>query len=494
MGGQEISYPELVKQNSKGHKITSNEEDEDTKANKIAQYFEQKYATGKKRRHIRDLIDGGEGYDNTDPFVDDSECYNELLPYNMVPSGGGFYINRGKLELVQASDASTFEEDDSTDIPFSEKSRKRKLLDSESDEDKQGNTIKKHKKKIISVSSDESNEKPTSMKLDMKTIKLKPSLSKKKGEHARILVEKARLSTMKDSKKTKKKITIPNVEVKNNLLKKAVKFNTISPKNDQQKDFSLQQLNSHTLGVLPTSIQQNVLSLKEKCSKVNPKEGKQKFFSPEINKVLLETELLVESKQIKGKSKNFLYNYISDFFPCSKETLVKRMKKLVVDQQEGQLKPLIAKLKEAVEKDMIVQEKEYKDLCENMHAKNGTNPNQPASFAIGSPENENDVNNQNTSLNEEKSKRKPYAPRRKFTWSKSTRTALCEVVHMKIKLVEQNRGRSTVTAVEYLKDFFENELKNLWPKGWMQIRQLMKESKIAHQHLTVEFVVLILQH
>jgi len=222
-----------------------------------------------------------------------------------------------------------------------------------------------------------------------------------------------------------------------------------------------------------------------------------------------------------------------------KETLVKRMKKLVVDQQsekceattrknrevqsnsnnffldvddvepyhnpfdleakyfvmeEGQLKPLIAKLKEAVEKDMIVQEKEYKDLCENMHAKNGTNPNQPASFAIGSPENENDVNNQNTSLNEEKSKRKPYAPRRKFTWSKSTRTALCEVVHMKIKLVEQNRGRSTVTAVEYLKDFFENELKNLWPKGWMQIRQLMKESKIAHQHLTVEFVVLILQH
>merc|ERR1712096_76837 len=169
---------------------------------------------------------------------------------------------------VQVSDASTFEEDDSTDIPFSEKSRKRKLLDSESDEDKQGNTIKKHKKKIISVSSDESNEKPTSMKLDMKTIKLKPSLSKKKGEHARILVEKARLSTMKDSKKTKKKITIPNVEVKNNLLKKAVKFNTISPKNDQQKDFSLQQLNSHTLGVLPTSIQQNVLSLKEKCSKV----------------------------------------------------------------------------------------------------------------------------------------------------------------------------------------------------------------------------------
>ena len=76
--------------------------------------------------------------------------YNELLPYNMVPSGGGFYINRGKLDLVQASDASTFEEDDSTEIPpFNEKSRKRKLLNSDSDEEKFDNNVKKHKKKVF---------------------------------------------------------------------------------------------------------------------------------------------------------------------------------------------------------------------------------------------------------------------------------------------------------------------------------------------------------
>merc|ERR1719376_1711942 len=348
----------------------------------------------------------------------------------------------------------------------------------------------KHKKKIISISSDESNEKTTSMKLDRKNIKLKPSLSKKKREHARLLVEKARLSTgkFKDSKKTKKKMLLTNTEVRNNILKKATKCNTTSVQSDQQNEFSSQQLSSLTLGILPTSIQQNVLSLKEKCSKVDLKEGKKKFFSPDINNVLLETELLVESKQIKGKSKNFLYNYISDFFPCSKETLVKRMKKLVTDQQEGQLVPLINKLKEAVDKDMIVQEKEYKDLCVNLQAKNGTKPNHPASFAIGSPENDNDLANSGTSLNEEKSKRKPYAPRRKFTWSKSTRAALCEVVVMKIKLVEQNRGRSTVKVAEYLKDFFENKLKDLWPKGWMQSRQLMKESKNAHQHLTAEKV------
>merc|ERR1719354_354896 len=372
---------------------------------------------------------------------------------------------------------------------FNEKSRKRKLLDSDSDEDKFDNNVKKHKKKIISLSGNESNEKTTSMKLDRKNIKLKPSLSKKKGEHARILVEKARLSTgkFKDSKKTKKKMLLANTEERKNIFKKASKCNTSLVQSDQQNEFSSQQLSSLTLGILPTSIQQNVLSLKEKCSKVDPKEGKKKFFSSEINNVLLEIELLVESKQIKGKSKNFLYNYISDFFPCSKETLVKRMKKLVTDQQEGQLVPLINKLKEAVDKDMIVQEKEYKDLCVNLQAKNGTNPNQPAFFAI-SPENDNDLANSNTNLNEEKTKRKPYAPRRKFTWSKSTRAALCEVVSMKIKLVEQNRGRSTVKVAEYLKDFFENKLKDLRPKGWMQSRQLMKESKNAHQHLTAEKV------
>ena len=54
--------------------ILSDKEDENNQANKIAQYFEQKYATGKKRRHIKDFIDGGDGYDNADPFVDDSEC------------------------------------------------------------------------------------------------------------------------------------------------------------------------------------------------------------------------------------------------------------------------------------------------------------------------------------------------------------------------------------------------------------------------------------
>jgi len=41
----------------------------------MAKYFEQKYGAKKKRKdRVRDLADVGYGYDETDPFVDNSEC------------------------------------------------------------------------------------------------------------------------------------------------------------------------------------------------------------------------------------------------------------------------------------------------------------------------------------------------------------------------------------------------------------------------------------
>ena len=53
--------------------------DEDAKekhdAESMAKYFEQKYGGKRKRKdRMRDLADVGYGYDETDPFVDNSEC------------------------------------------------------------------------------------------------------------------------------------------------------------------------------------------------------------------------------------------------------------------------------------------------------------------------------------------------------------------------------------------------------------------------------------
>uniref|UniRef100_H3BXS2 Ubinuclein 2a n=1 Tax=Tetraodon nigroviridis TaxID=99883 RepID=H3BXS2_TETNG len=74
----------------------------------LAKKFEDKYGNaGKKKRkdRMQDLIDIGFGYDETDPFIDNSEAYDELVPASLTTKLGGFYINTGTLQFRAASDS-----------------------------------------------------------------------------------------------------------------------------------------------------------------------------------------------------------------------------------------------------------------------------------------------------------------------------------------------------------------------------------------------------
>ena len=67
-------------------------------------------------------------------------------------------------------------------------------------------------------------------------------------------------------------------------------------------------------------------------AKTNGEEGKVKFFSPEINKALLDVELGLQ-KYSTGRERTSVIQLLTAVVPCSKETLVKRMKRLVTSQQ-----------------------------------------------------------------------------------------------------------------------------------------------------------------
>ncbi|CAL8331403.1 unnamed protein product [Merluccius merluccius] len=83
------------------------EEQERLQMEAMAKKFENKYGnTGKKRKdRMQDLIDIGFGYDETDPFIDNSEAYDELVPASLTTKLGGFYINTGTLQFRAASES-----------------------------------------------------------------------------------------------------------------------------------------------------------------------------------------------------------------------------------------------------------------------------------------------------------------------------------------------------------------------------------------------------
>jgi len=80
--------------------------DDEDQLKAMAAKFEAKYATAKdkvkkkkKERKLDDYADLGYGYDSDDPFIDNSDVHDEIVPETLAPAHGGFYVNCGKLEF-----------------------------------------------------------------------------------------------------------------------------------------------------------------------------------------------------------------------------------------------------------------------------------------------------------------------------------------------------------------------------------------------------------
>ncbi|KAK5856741.1 hypothetical protein PBY51_008316 [Eleginops maclovinus] len=490
----------------------------------MAKKFENKYGgvpKKKKKDRMQDLIDIGYGYDDTDPFIDNSEAYDELVPASLTTKHGGFYINTGTLQFRAASDSEG-------ENAGTEDNRFKKMKDGEE------RVIKKRRKKQDGGILEE--KKPRKNKVPKAGVSLNVHRPEKK-KRKKLMKDSIHLANMlrrftREKEEMRKKnfnaATLARAAAKAPAAAAAANSNTLlnaqakvaggnecnmtdlaadpavmsllgSANNDILQDmmgdldFGMLDSPQHSplqgengafghkaggvrgsQGVmappplpsgLPAPLTKRIEDLRA-ASRLFDAEGRKKFFTLDMNNILLDIELQVQEQPAEVRS--VVYSHLEAFVPCNKEALLKRLKKLSLNIQDDRLRTPLLKLKLAVCSVMPEQIARYNMDCIAKVAKQQS----------GEAE-----KNGSEDDDEEKPGKRVMGPRKKFVWDDKLRLLLCTLVRVKLGCYELE-GKNSLSLEDYLKAFMETEVKPLWPKGWMQARMLFKESIMAHGHIT----------
>ncbi|XP_030906163.2 ubinuclein-1 isoform X4 [Melopsittacus undulatus] len=465
----EFFYPDLLKScrgkikgGSSGDKKKdladpfNDDEKERHKVEALARKFEEKYG-GKRRRkdRIQDLIDMGYGYDESDSFIDNSEAYDELVPASLTTKYGGFYINSGTLQFRQASES----EDDYVKEKKKKCPKKRKLKD--------GGEKMKKKKKDDSYDKEKKSKKSKFPKAGFTALNASKEKKKKKYSGALSVKEMLkRFQKEKDAQKKKdeeQKVATPSPAEPpapregeamadpllslfghasdNDLLQAATAMDNLT-------DLDLERLLSESpegspcpdvedgsnpggTGLeqdfkqppslpdgLPAPLEKRIKELAQ-AARAAEGEGRQRFFTQDINNIILDIEL--QTRELNSQIRSGVYAHLAAFFPCSKDTLVKRARKLYLYEQGGRLKEPLQKLKEAIGRAMPEQMAKYQEECQ---------AHNQAKFAKMLEEEKDKEQRDRVCSDdeedEEKGGKRAAGPRKKFQWNDEIRTLFKE--------------------------------------------------------------------
>ncbi|XP_060052644.1 ubinuclein-2 isoform X4 [Erinaceus europaeus] len=466
----EFSYPELLlcgerKKPSHTEDPFSDEDRERQEVEMLAKKFEMKYG-GKPRKHrkdrLQDLIDIGFGYDETDPFIDNSEAYDELVPASLTTKYGGFYINTGTLQFRQASDT---EEEEVTD---NQKHKPPKIPKIKEDDIE----MKKRKRK-----EDGEKEKRPRKKVSKQigVVALNSHKSEKKKKRYKDSIALAAMIRKFQKEKDALKESNPKVPVNvaTPPLNKppstaAILGNDVSDLNlgsadpdlplfvstnehelfqeaenalEMLNDFDLDRLldvasngsplsesggenGTHTPSActsqgipkvvptlpegLPVLLEKRIEDLRV-AAKLFDEEGRKKFFTQDMNNILLDIELQLQ--ELGPIIRSGVYAHLEAFVPCNKETLVKRLKKLHLNVQDDRLREPLQKLRLAVSSAMPEQLFKYQEDCQ---------ARSQAKCAKLQADEEREKNGSEEDDDEKPGKR-VIGPRKKFHWDDTIR-------------------------------------------------------------------------
>ncbi|XP_037239340.1 ubinuclein-1 isoform X5 [Falco biarmicus] len=477
----EFFYPDLlkscrgkVKGGSLGDKKKdladpfNDDEKERHKVEALARKFEEKYG-GKRRRkdRIQDLIDMGYGYDESDSFIDNSEAYDELVPASLTTKYGGFYINSGTLQFRQASES----EDDYVKEKKKKCPKKRKLKD--------GGEKMKKKKKDDSYDKEKKSKKSKFPKAGFTA--LNASKEKKKKKYSGALSVKEMLKKFqkeKDAQKKKdeeQKVATPSPAEPpapreaeaiadpllslfghasdNDLLQAATAMDSLTDldlerllsESPEGSPFPDVEDGSDPIGMgleqdfkqppslpegLPAPLEKRIKELAQ-AARAAEGEGKQRFFTQDINNIILDIEL--QTRELNSQIRSGVYAHLAAFFPCSKDTLVKRARKLYLYEQGGRLKEPLQKLKEAIGRAMPEQMAKYQEECQ-AHTQ--------ARFAKMLEEEKDKEQRDRVCSDdeedEEKGGKRVMGPRKKFQWNDEIRAKKKVIAPTKVKVKESS--------------------------------------------------------
>ncbi|XP_016352103.1 ubinuclein-2-like isoform X1 [Sinocyclocheilus anshuiensis] len=515
----EFNYSELVQSNLQVRKVPqgltpaldpsdpfADEDKERQEVEALARKFESKYgSTVKKKRRDRmqDLIDIGYGYDETDPFIDNSEAYDELVPASLTTKLGGFYINTGTLQFRAASESEG--EDGRKDANHFKKDGEERVIKRRKKKQDGGLEEKKPRKFKVpkpGVSALNRPEKKKRKKLMKETLSLAAMIRRfsrekeeirKKTPTASVKLIRAPPNTapstdlsMADLTSDPAVMSLLGGAAENDMLQELMgdlDFGLLdspgpsSPGPSENGPAAAQKAGGvgrvQKTGLmpppLPNSLPAPLLKRIEDlraASRQFDMEGRKKFFTLDMNNILLDIELQVQEQPVSVRAA--VYSHLEAFVPCNKEALLKRLKKLSLNIQDDRLRTPLHKLKLAVCSVMPEQIARYNMDCMAKVAKQQT---------------EDGDRNGSEDDDDEKPGKRVMGPRKKFVWDDKLRSLLCNLVRVKLGCYELE-GQSSLSPEDYLKVFMETEVKALWPKGWMQARMLFKESRVAHSHLT----------
>ncbi|XP_044158466.1 ubinuclein-1 isoform X2 [Bufo gargarizans] len=499
----EFFYPELMRKLQRNEKRAekldkkpldpfSSEDAARKEVEALSKKFEEKYGKKRRRDRVQDLVDMGYGYDESDSFIDNSEAYDELVPASLTTKYGGFYINTGTLQFRQASES----EDES--VREKKKKSPKKMKE-------RGDKVKKRKREEEKKSKKSKCSKPGFTALNGTKEKKKKKLMTNLQEMlARFERDKKAFETWTpmvtattDAPKTSPSLPPPppreaepapdpllsTMVPESRLLQAA---NAFAEKKLESPDPTPEKRSGSPPGEvvkeefkkppsvlegLPPAIEKKIKEL-AKWVQLPDGDKKIKLFSPQMNAALL--DIYLQSRDLSSGQRSSVFSNLSSILPCSKDMLVRWTSRLYLQKKGERLREPLRKLKEAVAKAIPEQIVKY-------HAELKVH-NEARYAKMLSEDKEKEQKTLSEEEEEDKGSKKAAGPRKKFQWTEEIRQLLCQLVRMKVDIYEPG-GCGASSLEEYLKSFLDEEVRPLWPRGWMQARTLFRETRRVYPQL-----------